>query len=522
VPRSPIALGLAIVVAAVVLVCPRLGHRPIVGSHEAVFPLVARDIVQRSAWMSAELRGVSYRNKPPLYAWAVAVASWPGGRVTPASAQLPAALAAIATAVATFVLGARLFGPLVGARAAVILLTSILFFDQALATIPDMAMVGFGLLAAVALWSIGNGARRRALLTFYLALALGVFTKGVPGLLPLAVAVVWLGTGGERAVLRRLAWTPGVIVFVVATALWLVPYLAKAGHDVAHDAAVRDWVNAVGVVQPGVLGVQATRAVLAFLPWTLVFPPAVAAAWRARHERAIGFVMCWLVVHAVLVFAMQQQRGRYLLPLLPGAALLVAWWAERETARRRPRPVLAALSLAGAVVGAAVIAVVADRLGITAVAAWWQTALVLSGIVMVGGIAWLGLRAGRLAATISAVAAATAVLLASGGWIVDEWRTHTWDYRRAAEALRPTSRPLAVAALDDDHQLLQVDFQLGRALRPLRSPEAVARHLAEAGGAVVIETGQWKTASRWLPLDPQSVCARGVGAEVVVVTHGKC
>jgi 4-amino-4-deoxy-L-arabinose transferase-like glycosyltransferase len=105
VPRSPIALGLAIVVAAVVLVCPRLGHRPIVGSHEAVFPLVARDIVQRSAWMSAELRGVSYRNKPPLYAWAVAVASWPGGRVTPASAQLPAALAAIATAVATFVLG---------------------------------------------------------------------------------------------------------------------------------------------------------------------------------------------------------------------------------------------------------------------------------------------------------------------------------------------------------------------------------------------------------------------------------
>ena len=65
-----LAVGVALI--ATVLLVPRLGHRQIVGSHEAVFPLVARDIVERGAWTDAHLRGVPYRNKPPLYPWAIA------------------------------------------------------------------------------------------------------------------------------------------------------------------------------------------------------------------------------------------------------------------------------------------------------------------------------------------------------------------------------------------------------------------------------------------------------------------
>ena len=107
--------GLALLIAliATVLLVPRLGHRQIIGSHEAVFPIVARDIVERGAWMDAQLRGVPYRNKPPLYPWSIAALSWPRGRVTETTAGIPVVAAAIGIVVALCLLGLAC-GALVG------------------------------------------------------------------------------------------------------------------------------------------------------------------------------------------------------------------------------------------------------------------------------------------------------------------------------------------------------------------------------------------------------------------------
>jgi hypothetical protein len=78
-----------------------------------------------------------------------------------------------------------------------------------------------------------------------------------------------------------------------------------------------------------------------------------------------------------------------------------------------------------------------------------------------------------------------------------------------------------VAALADDHELLQLDFYLGRPLPLLRSPEAVATHLIRTHGAVVVETERWRTAAQWLPLDPGGLRTRAIGADIVVVTEGR-
>ena len=512
--------ALVIAFLAAVLTVPRLGHRQIVGSHEAVFPIVARDIVERGAWMGAELRGLPYRNKPPLYPWAIAALSWPAGRVTEITARVPVVLAAIGSVVGTFLLGARLFGRRAGLWAALILLTSVVFFDQALATIPDVPMLFFQLLAGLALWSLANDGGRRALFSFYVALALAAFTKGIPGLLPLAVALVWLGLDGGLRALRRLVWAPGLLVFAVATALWLVPYLAKVGHDPASAAGVWDWTGALGTLHPSVLGLQALYGVLGFLPWTLVLPLALVTALRARQARPVAFALCWFLVQAVLIFSMQQQRLRYLLPMLPGAALLVAWWADREASAPRARPVLAALALVSAIAGAALVPLALPRWDIVLPAPAWAIGLLLFGIVVLGAAAAVGFWTGRPATMVPAVAALSAVLLMTGGWIVDDWENHAWDFRRAALDLGRAPQPLAVAALADDHELLQVDFYLGRALPPLRSPDAVARHLTNAG-AVVIETPRWRTAAEWLPIDPRALRAESVMPGVLMVSDGR-
>ena len=98
-------LALLVALVAALLIPPRLSHRQIVGSHEAVYPVVARDMLERGVWLDAQLRGDPYRYKPPLYPWAIALASWPGGAVTLTTARIPGALSAIGAVVATFLLG---------------------------------------------------------------------------------------------------------------------------------------------------------------------------------------------------------------------------------------------------------------------------------------------------------------------------------------------------------------------------------------------------------------------------------
>ena len=106
-PRLRDALLVVLVAAALVL--PPVGQRLIVNSHEARFALLARDMLERHVWFDARLRGQPYRNKPPLHPWTIVASSWLPGRVSAGAAQLPSALAAIATVLGTFLLGDRLF-----------------------------------------------------------------------------------------------------------------------------------------------------------------------------------------------------------------------------------------------------------------------------------------------------------------------------------------------------------------------------------------------------------------------------
>ena len=202
-PRLRDALLVVLVAAALVL--PPVGQRLIVTSHEARFALLARDMLERQVWFDARLRGRPYRNKPPLHPWTIVACSWLPGRVSEGAAQLPSALATIATVLGTFLLGDRLFHRRAGRWAALVLATSYGVFSHSQMILPDMLMVAFGVMAGYYFWDAMTGPRRRTpMALFYVMLALGVFTKGPAGLLPLAVGAVWLWAQDGPAALSRL------------------------------------------------------------------------------------------------------------------------------------------------------------------------------------------------------------------------------------------------------------------------------------------------------------------------------
>src|SRR5690242_17678143 len=86
--RTSVVPALVLVVTAALLLLD-VGRRGFATNDDARFPLLARDIVDHGHWFLPRLDGVPHLNKPPGFAWVIALASVPGGTVTRWSAAIP-------------------------------------------------------------------------------------------------------------------------------------------------------------------------------------------------------------------------------------------------------------------------------------------------------------------------------------------------------------------------------------------------------------------------------------------------
>ncbi len=129
---------LPVLVTSLSLLFFDFGSRMFTTNDEARFPLLARDILTQGHWILPRLNGVPHLDKPPLLAWLIALASWPGAAVTQASAALPSLLAALGVVLSTFWIAWRLFGADAAAIAGLVSITMYGVLTLARAPIPDM------------------------------------------------------------------------------------------------------------------------------------------------------------------------------------------------------------------------------------------------------------------------------------------------------------------------------------------------------------------------------------------------
>jgi 4-amino-4-deoxy-L-arabinose transferase-like glycosyltransferase len=324
---APVAACLVgVVLLSAVLVAIPAGRRPFWSSDEARVALLARDALENGRWLVADLRHEEYLNKPQLTYWGVAVSSLPFGRVTETSAAIPGALASIAAVAGVIALGWRAWGWKTGALAGLVLATTPLQFDMAHQVLPDMplsawlvwALYFFNRAASVG-WSLAPT------LGFYVCITGALLSKGPAALAGVAGAVVALALTDGAGALRRVRPVLGAAVVLGASSVvWLVPYHVRSagafqgkvitGHYVS-------WYAAAGSLSGRLESF--TEPLIVFLPWTLL----LAAApfwWRQRPDPARLRIILWTAT-LWLLFAMSGHfRARYILPVLPGLALLTA------------------------------------------------------------------------------------------------------------------------------------------------------------------------------------------------------
>lgn len=334
--------ALILLVAGAALLFFDFGSQVFTTNDEVRFPMLARDILSHGHWLLPRLNGSPHVDKPPLEAWLIALASWPGGAVTQGSAALPSLLAALGVALVTFWIGWRLLGPDAAVMAGLMTVTMYGVLTMARTPTPDMTLCA-ALTAAMAAYVMAEfDSRPSWLIAFYGLVGMAVWTKGPVGLLPLVVVILdamttygWSGPG-------RLGSMPGLLLLAALLVPWWALAVGAAGGERFWiDVARNDWlmwyVPTQGwswrVVTEGI-----SQAVTVLLPWSPLLP---VASWWAAHtpdlaaRRRLRLLQLWLGATFVLVAMSQQQRMRYYLPLCPVAALLMAGWYSTLRWRRR-------------------------------------------------------------------------------------------------------------------------------------------------------------------------------------------
>ncbi len=341
--RAGNSIGLALLPVTILLLFFDLGSRVLSTNDETRFPLLARDILARGDWLLPHLNGSVYLNKPPLYAWLVAFASWPGGAVTQSTAALPSLLAAVGVVVLTYWIARRLFDPGAGLGAGLIAVTMYGVFTLARVPMPDMTLC-FAFTGAMAAFVAAEfGRRRAALVAFYALVAVAFWAKGPAGLLPIAIALLYVAATHGRSGWRRVVSAPGILLLLLSIAAWWFLGAGAGGEAFTEGVVKTDMLG--WYVRSGGIGWRAVtepfaQTVTVLLPWTIVLPFAIWAGLRTQstdpeQSRPARLLLIWAGVVFVVIGVSLQQRMRYYLPLCPPVAILIAAWCARLPLRRR-------------------------------------------------------------------------------------------------------------------------------------------------------------------------------------------
>jgi 4-amino-4-deoxy-L-arabinose transferase-like glycosyltransferase len=339
--------SVAILVAAVVLLCSALGRADLFNPDEPREAEMAREMWESGDLLVPRLNGEPFLEKPPLFYWLVVSAYRLAGGPSEGAARAVPAIAGVLCVLLTYLFGRGIVGERGAALAAIVLLTAFEFWWLSRRCLIDMPMALMVLVACGALHrgAVAGGRRSAAwLLLGYLAAGAAVLFKGIIG-----AGIPALALGGYLLVRRdwrgflRHGLVPGLILALLPTAIWGACLRLRLG-----EAAAREffWVNNVLRFTGGATGKGHTQPfyyyvptfLLDFAPWSLLVPFAAAAALLLlKHSRteesgerdSILYLLSWFVVPFVVLSIASTKRGIYLVPIYPAAALLIGWWMTR-------------------------------------------------------------------------------------------------------------------------------------------------------------------------------------------------
>jgi 4-amino-4-deoxy-L-arabinose transferase-like glycosyltransferase len=420
-----------------------LGRQAITDADEAYYAEASREMLVSGDWLTPRFNYADRWQKPVLYYWLTA-ATFAVAGVSEGAARIWSALAGLALAGLTWATARHLrASPGAAWLAGAIVATSSGYFMMARAALPDLPLaLCITATIAAALKAADAGARgRRWWVAAGAAAGCGFLMKGPVAIAVPAVVLVpvwWL----ERRT-TRLSWT-GMAVAAATSAVVGLPWYAAmfAAHGVPYlesffltDNLERFTTSRFNAPRP--LWFYPAVVAGGLVPWTLYgVGPVLQAIGEAIGRRLAPSrddwrLLLWAMAPLLLFMASVGQQPRYVLPILPPLAILLAAAIDRRlgesgrglmaptvaTAAMLPlfavlllrlRPVLVSVAPPAPWLAAATLTAAAVALGWVALSRHWRALpAVMSGaaIAMLLSVQF-GALAGRRPEAVEAMAAA--------------------------------------------------------------------------------------------------------------------
>ena len=325
---------------------------------DTVHAEAAREMLQRHDWVTLYVNGIRYLEKAPLMYWGVATSYTLFG-ISEWSTRFPLMLVVLAMILSTYGLGRWALGSEGGFDSALVLATALGPFLFTRFLIPDVAV---GLWLTLTFWLFLVSLEQQKLeqakparwTCWGLAAvcALNVLTKGLIGLVfPAGAIGLYLLLTGNLRHLLKLRLFSSALVFLAIAAPWHI--LAALRNPAEGHVRGFLWFYFVNEHILRFLNKRVPRdydtvplllfwalLVLWLIPWTAFLPQSlqdVPRRWRefhaqmSRRQRAYLLFFLWNVV-IVGFFSLSTRQEYYTIPAIPGMALLVGGWLQRESA----------------------------------------------------------------------------------------------------------------------------------------------------------------------------------------------
>jgi 4-amino-4-deoxy-L-arabinose transferase-like glycosyltransferase len=333
-----------------------LGAYPLMDNTEARYAEVARKMVETGDWVTPQIRyGVAFWSKPPLSIWLTASAYLALG-VNEFAARLASLLPSLAVVWMVWRLALDRRGRELALKAAVVLLTTPLFFVSSGAVMTDPALILGTTLSMAGFWYAMTRSDRLARVwgyLFFVGLAIGLLAKGPIGVVltlgPIGIWTLW--KGGIGNVWRRLPWISGFALTAALAVPWYLLAESRTPGYLYYFIVGEHWKrytesgwqgDMFGTAHARPRGMIWIFALLSTLPWSAVWLGLFLKLRRAKASRGVApddgwraYLWLWLLASPAFFTPAGNILATYVLPGLPAFALLVAeaWTAVGDEGR---------------------------------------------------------------------------------------------------------------------------------------------------------------------------------------------
>lgn len=297
-----------------------LGTRGLNEPDEGRYAELGREMAAGGSWLVPHLNGFEHLQKPPLIYWCTAASMKVFG-YNEWAARMPSALAACGILLLTMAIARRLWGENRARIAAIVLVSTLMFFGLARVLTPDMLMSFFITAAIAAL------VYERCWL-FFIMMGLGFLTKGPMALVVPLGASLGSYLARDRSSLRaRFPWLRGISLTLLIGLSWFIvlALLKPSLFDYFWRNELLDRFTSSKHGRSKPFWFFAPILIGGLLPWTFLIPGIIRQAWlRIRTKQvspAQGLLLGWTVLPLIILSLSGSKLLTYVLPLMPAFAL---------------------------------------------------------------------------------------------------------------------------------------------------------------------------------------------------------